>query len=221
MDQMNDKKTTTAVLHRFHPALDASPELRVRPSPTAAGNRLFLQQGEIDRACGVYCLAMALILVGALSRRQFNRHMLSNNAARASLENILFSGAHAADLQQLARRLCGERRFECVEGSHSVVLAGCTGAVENGLPVLLAVEDARKSYSHWILCVGLEYLPEVDEPSALLAIDPGSGRPAPVLQFYNWKLLFAMPRRGARYLRCHDARGTRRSVTCTEALIVH
>lgn len=216
---MKDEYKTNAVRHQFHGSLEASPDLSAL-TPTGASYRLFLQQGEMDCACGVYCLAMALILVGAMSRRQLNRHLTSTRV-RAALDEILFSGSHAADLLQLARRLCAERSFTLLEGSHRAVLAGVTAAADVGVPALLAVEDAQQSYSHWVLVVGIEHRSEINQPSALLAIDPGAGRHAPLLQFYNWKLLLAAPRRGARYLRCVDTSGRRRSVTCTEALIVH
>lgn len=219
MDEMNDKHITTAVRHRFHRALDATPDLTAL-AVTGVANRLFLQQGQIDRACGVYCLAMALMLGGAMSRRQLYRELTSHES-RASVDDILFRGAHAVDLQQLGRRLCSKSSFDVLKGSHSAVLAGTITAVDDGMPVLLAVEDARRVYSHWVLVVGIEHRPEIDDPSALLAIDPNSGRPAPTLQFYNWKLVLGTPRRGARYLKCFDACGKRRSVTCTEALLIH
>lgn len=212
-----------AVIHVFLPRLIATPHA-ARPSSDSLVQRIYLQQGDLDGACGVCALLMALILRGLLRRRaalSLIRRVRQNYVGEHSVQDLFFEGSSGTDLVKLARSLPQPVRCRLIAGSNSHVLQQVLKYCSRGDPVLLGCESRDGRYSHWVVVVGAEHRgPNLAEPTALLALDPGAGDASPYLRSFNWRLQLDEPRRGARYLRALDGLGRRFLVTCNEAVVV-
>lgn len=207
----------STVVHRFLPGVDALPEVIFQASSgTQRGAPLYLRQGDLDGACGIYCLLMALIACDLLTRSDIGRFSRMRGPA---VHESFFEGTDGADLARISETLAPRSRVNHFVGAHAAVLMDAEREFGRGRAVLLAVEDRLRRYSHWVFLIGAQYTGFPRGPTtALLALDPGSAGAEPSLQPFNWKLLLDNPRRGSRYLTCLDSAGSRRLVTCTEAL---
>lgn len=216
-----------SVTQRFVSGIKADPWLRHFPASTPnSGNRLFISQGDLDSACGLYCVVMAIMLTTELPRK-IAMSLLDESRAqyatfRGLAKSLYFAGSHGQELGELAQALQPGLRYRVLEDRHAEVLAWTLRTVLKGTPVLLAVNDKTMRYSHWVLAIGVEITSSLEDkrskvPTALLAIDPGSK--SPLLRCFNWRLALDQSKPQARYLRFHDDRGRTRLVTCVEAVV--
>jgi hypothetical protein len=214
------------IAHQFVPGISADPWLRYFPATEHPnGNRLFVGQGELDRACGLYCVVMAIMLATGLPRRiamgLLNDSKAQHSAFKRIAKDMYFAGSSGETLGQMAQALRPGLRYQPLAGSHRAVLQEVLAHIMKGMPVMLAVNDKEERYCHWVLVVGVELVSANSRrtggtPAALLAVDPRSDQP--LLRCFNWRLELSHPRVSARYLRFNDDRGRSRLVTCMEAV---
>jgi hypothetical protein len=229
---MADGTTTQrqlSVTQRFVPGISADPWLRYFPARlTTNGNRLFISQGDLDRACGLYCVVMALMLATRIPR-SIAKGMLNETTAQYPVfkrlaKDMYFRGSGGEMLGYLAQAVRPDIKYGVISGGHATVLDQVLSLVARGKAVSLAVHDKTQRYCHWVLVVGIEYVSGSETsargrlPKALLAVDPGCR--APFLRCFNWRLELDQPKRAARYLRCHDESGVARLVRCLEAMVL-
>lgn len=218
-----------AITQQFVRGLTSDPWPRcVSASSANQRSRIFLSQGDLDSACGLYCIVMALMLVMHLPRPKALR-LLKNSYASDSVfqrvaTDMYFDGSGADTLGLLASTAYVGLKYGVIEGGHQHVLDQVVKFIRRRKPVLLSVADANQKYFHWVLVVGVEHQKYGDtsarsqSPTALLAIDPASR--APYLRSFNWRLELDQPRRNARYLRCYDEHGAPKLVRCMEAMVL-
>lgn len=216
--------SVSRVWHKYVRGVGVDPWLRY-PTLDAARNSLFLGQGELDRACGLYCVTMAVMLVCGLPRRlaksALNADAAPYRAFKTIAKDMYFSGSHGETLGLLAKGLKSDASYTVTSGTHRVVLDSVLRAVGKGVPAILAVHDRQLRYCHWVLVVGIEYTGDrLSEkvPIALLGLDP-SGKPE-LLRYFNWRLELTTANRRSPYLRCHDDRRMSTQVTCVECVVV-
>jgi hypothetical protein len=212
----------TFFVQRFHPMLGTDRKA------LAGGNdridRVFLHQGALDKACGICCLTMALILLGVASHAEAVRLLGSHNAALRRLrrwtravfvegmsEDDIVEAVTAATLEIVAVR--GE------SGNHRACLAHATRALRLGRVVAIGIASRNWAFHHWILGVGLEGIEgerQRFKPTAILCLDP-SVYASPSYR-YNARLFLTIPRPGARYLLYGSSPTSRTRVTVSNAV---
>jgi hypothetical protein len=222
---MVTKTHQDAVVHLFLPGLAARPHpTKAQSQGARAKTRIYFHQGDLDGACGIYALFMALVLQGRLARRSLRpvlARMQSQYVGDYTVHELYFNGCDAHDLIGFARSLPTPVRCAAIEGSHSEVLRQVIRRISSGKAVLLGVENKSRRYRHWVLIVGVEYCgTDLSQTTALLGLDPAASCGPPRLRAFNWRLELDHPRRGARYLRGFEDSGSPFLVTCTEAVWV-
>ena len=185
--------TKLIVIDPIH-ATHQGPEV---PVPGSEGERqlVHLRQGDIDGACGPYCLFMALIICGVARRDEItgSPSILHGNKLLAKLfksladhgvlirngmdTNDLVKVMNATYVNRVTTEPCHERGVKLKE---FVVRNVC-----NNYPVILA-SNHDDSHGHWVLVVGLEYTLDTNGSeylSRMLVLDPG--KPAPEVSAWN------------------------------------
>jgi hypothetical protein len=220
--------STSAAVQRFIPNLFARP---VPSSRHESGEQqVFLQQGDLDAGCGIYCLLMAMMIRTGLRRSKATRVLRwprspLTYSGQDLATRIFTGGSEALELAMLAREVQDGVVMRIFSGSHSSVLQSVQAEIESGNPTLLNVHDRWQRHRHWVVVTGIEYLchpsgPARETASALLALDPAQRSGAPQLRAFNWRLELSTPRKGARYLRSTADDSRERHLTCVEALAV-
>jgi len=170
--------------------MTVSPLLIVSPQgPKASSTKemVHLRQGDLDGACGPYCLFMALIALGLLNRHEAT-HMSEwdgrsrEGKLREALKDfgsLISNGTYGSDLVLLTdffkvKRLSAKH----VQGSKKHVFQVAAEAIaENRLPVI----GVRWSGggSHWLLVIGFQGVEQDGELQLthLLCLDPGHEAP--------------------------------------------
>lgn len=211
------------LVQRFHGALRIGADLCAASGVTHR-QRLFLQQGALDVACGHYATVMALILLGHLdytttSRAAASRRRILKRLAIKSPDAI-FEGMTDEDFEQLIAdagfRVCLER----VNGSTGRCITHTIHALNKGKLVLLGIASRSDGFVHATLAVGIEGKQRGRnvEVETLLCLDP-SGRPWPYCGF-NARLMLKVPRPKAPYLRYLSSYSPRLTVTVWSAIAI-
>lgn len=168
------------LVQRLHPALLLGPELRVRYGKNPA-HRLLLRQGSLDSACGLYSLAMALVLLGLISHdtavRLLNSRIASIRSLAKDLKETFFHGLTAEDLVTAVQSTALDVHADFYDVQHRACLNHALKALHKA-QVPLVILDAKKGhFAHWVVVVGVEGQQEGKkfEPQTLLLLDPGAG----------------------------------------------
>ena len=152
-----------------------------------------LRQGELDGACGPYCMVMALIALGVLSREEACN--MSEWDARTregrfrdklkSFGTLVNAGTDTYDLTWLAEGFARKGVWsEEVTGSKKSTLKRLIKAVDDWqIPILSLYWESGSG--HWLIVVGyqgIEY-EEGFQLTHLLCLDPASE--APYISLWN------------------------------------
>lgn len=138
------------------------------------------QQGDFDGACGVYCLILALVRLGVLSKRAATRLFDVHDSRKGFVSTVrehYFQGTTLQTLKQYARHF---PTVSLLPASCRTLASACrnvTKAIDQGSAVLAWVTG--RGLEHWILIVGYqeEVTAKTSRFTALLALDPSESAP--------------------------------------------
>lgn len=168
-----------------------SPLFKVSPQgPVASttGDLVHLRQGELDGACGPYCLVSALITLGLMRRKDVenNMHTWKGSSREGRFRDALYEfgvlvrkGTKGDDLLWLTdyyKRV--GLKAEHVEGKKDYVFNSVAEALESKQLPIVGVEWQGGS-GHWMLVVGYQgkVVDEEIQLTHLLCLDPGQEAP--------------------------------------------
>lgn len=148
-----------------------------------------LTQGDLDGACGPYTLMMALISLGAISKKEAvkiwgdpidQRTKLAK--AMKSLDTLLRTGTSSTDLIQLLGAIqhyfrSGHSKLKSVKYEETslkskALVSYCVGKIKNSEPIILGL-DWKGEGAHWVTVIGYQENDE-NKIESLLVLDPGS-----------------------------------------------
>lgn len=159
------------------------------------GDEIHLRQGDMDGACGPYCVVMSLLARNKARRDEFlplNNIDYRTRAGRLlkelrSKEPMVLSGMDETELEALyAAYNTATSRVKY--GSGKELLKTASSAIRDGCPVIVCIQGRRSErLSHWTLAVGTcndcLYLldPAYDLPvgsywNAMITLQPTSNR---------------------------------------------
>lgn len=171
------------------------------PLASTTGDLVHLRQGELDGACGPYCVVSALITLGLMGRDDVlaNMHAWKGSSREGRFRDALYAfgvysseGTDGDDLLWLTdyyRRV--GLQAEHVKGKKHYVFDCVADAVASGELPIVGVEW-QGGGGHWMLVVGYqgEEVGEDIQLTHLLCLDPGQEAPKAslwnaVLEVYN------------------------------------
>jgi hypothetical protein len=189
-------------------------------------NALFLEQGTLDGACGIYVTLMALMLSNGVTRSLAVRSLSRTGAKTAQFRELAgaayFSGTVDEDLVKLACAFLPEAKPAPLSGSHRVLIDKCVEQMGRGNPVVLSVADRSRYFRHWLLLIGLETQiadqgKRTGQVNAFLLLDPSCA--CPELALHNARLDLETGRPVAKFLRLRNANGLSKDVTVMQAVV--
>lgn len=146
-----------------------------------------LRQGDMDGACGSYCVVMALIALGVMTRREAeNMDQFDGRERSGRFRNglkrfgaLIAEGTNSSELQWLADFFKSEKlRAEPVGGKTKDVFVGINNAIDaDALPI--AFLRWGGGAAHWVLVVGYQGVERDGKifETHLLCLDPGQESP--------------------------------------------
>ena len=152
-----------------------------------------LRQGDMDGACGPYCMVMALIALGLLTRKQVeNMDQFDGREKSGRFRDglkrfgaLISEGTNSKDLLWLTDFFKTENlRAKPVGGKTKDVFDAVNNAVEDGeLPIICLRWEGGSA--HWVLVIGYQGVERDGEfiETHLLCLDPG--QEAPVTGLWN------------------------------------
>ena len=176
-------------LYRWHPRIKAGLD-----GPVVDRDFLHLQQSDLDGACGLHCVLMALMVFGLVDRDELDDVTKLEKKRLRKLwrrsQGSYFSGSHARQLRKLLepyREKIDSRvhKRRCIRKTLPVL--------EDGGLAILGISNRR--LGHWILAVGTGGKGKkgrIDPPDQLLILDP-SYPPLPLLP---WNGLLSVKGKG-------------------------
>lgn len=146
-----------------------------------------LRQGDLDGACGPYCLISALIATGQLSRDEaLNMHAWKKESAEgkfrdaiAKFGTLACNGTTRSQLAKLARNIKFKKlTTTTLTGKKSEIFKGITNAIANHHLAIVGVRWSKYS-GHWLLAVGFQSTEIADNTQLthLLCLDPAEENP--------------------------------------------
>ncbi len=160
----------------------SSPKRGRRAGKTA--EPIFLRQGDLDGACGFYCLLMALIALGIFRRREVLELETSRKHAclariKTNARMYYFSGAGTRTLKKLLAPLNDTLDVSIINGQDNKVRDFALDHLAHGRFVVLGLENFREHLAHWALAVGVGGAKRCNrfKPARILLIDPDVERP--------------------------------------------
>lgn len=127
------------------------------------GDKVHLRQGDMDGACGPYCLVMAMLARNQLGRRQAKGLAPVDARTRygqlmAALERhetLIRVGTTGADLLELLS-VISDKEFRVERGSGTRMVELTRRHLEENIPVVLGFHGRKGSdIRHWGLAVGM------------------------------------------------------------------
>lgn len=163
------------------------------PVSAENGELIHLRQGDLDGGCGPYCLGMALIASGIITRHEAqNLGQLDGRTRGGRFRDALLAfgalianGTNNDDLVWLAEFFKTKGlNARNVSNTKRVVFEDVITSIDTGaLPVIKVLWEGGGR--HWLLAVGYQGI-ELDNQiqlTHLLCLDPGEG--APKTSFWN------------------------------------
>jgi len=181
--------TRPYIQQRFHPSLLIGSSIYVRRGLKKVP--IHCQQGDFDGACGAYCAAMSLAILG----RIYDPSVLCDRARGVAsrlwrvAQSSFFDGLN---VDQLADSLIDVDPTldvkTCDFDDELRILAFIKREIEKERLLIVSWHSQRGNTHHWILLIGVEGVSrnETFKPTAFLALDPGTD--APIMTGYNGRL---------------------------------
>ncbi len=123
---------------------------------------IHLRQGDMDGACGPYCVVMALLARNTVKRQDFSPLNKIDYRTRAGrllneirqTDPLVLSGMAAEQLQQLFiahNSACSKLTY----GSSKELLATASKSIKAGHPVIIGIKGRKQdNLDHWTLVIG-------------------------------------------------------------------
>ncbi|HHF0294284.1 hypothetical protein [Pseudomonas aeruginosa] len=157
------------------------------PVSSESRELIHLRQGDLDGACGPYCMVSALIALGLMTRKSAkNMDRWDGRTREGRFRDALYAfgvlsseGTNGDDLQWLTDHFKGvglQARY--VEGVKKQVFNNVADAIESGDMPIIGVEWPGGG-GHWMLAVGYQGAMIEDELQLthLLCLDPNQELP--------------------------------------------
>lgn len=151
--------------------------------PIAEGNLIHLRQGDMDGACGPYCMMMCLLILGVIGRSEALAP--DNLDGRTSIGKLwayfrefkaFFSeGTTIDDLEKLLSIFKRHLSVESCPDSGLEARKFVFEHLTNDHPVVLGIHGA--GLAHWVVIVGWEDVESDGIPERFLLLDPGLESP--------------------------------------------
>ena len=154
----------------------------VRVDTAGRRHTVFLAQGDLDGACGFYCVGMALLALGVIKRAQFTYHHRNTKAVKTFLEAMqrqLFEGTDVDELITLISNLPLPVKADALLLPRRHLIAVMSEALRDGHLLVAGVEGQGGRLNHWVLIVGMEVnrRRRPSTTSAFLVLDASEPRP--------------------------------------------
>jgi len=170
------------------------------PVSSSTGEVVHLRQGDLDGACGPYCLVSGLIALDLLTRADaMNMRDWDGRTREGRFRDALYAfgalsveGTTGEDLVWLTEYFKNNGlTAEYVEGSKRQIFSNVKNAIDEGDIAVIGVEW-RGGGAHWLLAVGYQGIVQDDflQLTHLLCLDPGFEAPSSslwnvVLEVFN------------------------------------
>ncbi|EAQ40492.1 hypothetical protein MED134_07044 [Dokdonia sp. MED134] len=138
---------------------------------------IFLKQGDVDGACGPYCVFMALLISGEISREDIDdlwNIKLSTRLGKLvkgmrDHDTLFRSGTHITELNTLLNNSFGKviKTDENLNSGKSLIPFIIEG-LQKDAPIVVGVKN--RDMGHWLLAVGYEEVN--DKISKIFFLDP-------------------------------------------------
>ncbi len=138
-------------------------------------DKIHLRQGDMDGACGPYCVAMALLIYGFVERDKLTSHeRLDGRTAIGKFWSLLnrkdalvASGTESTELQDLLHAFSRKLKLKYQLATSKPIFCNAISSIKNGSVVIIDVRsNVEAALVHWVLCIGYH-----DE--TILLLDPG------------------------------------------------
>ncbi|MCS8146606.1 hypothetical protein N0479_07555 [Pseudomonas aeruginosa] len=170
------------------------------------GDKVHLRQGDMDGACGPYCLVMAMLVRGQLRRRQAKGLERVDSRSRygrlmKALDQhgpLLRVGTTGVDLLELLAEINDTEHF-ALKGEGRRLVRHTREYLEAGFPVVLGFHGRKGGdIRHWGLAIGMS-------ERAFLLLDPAHDLP----RGQAWNAVITSEAHGSRFgYRYINAKGT-------------
>ncbi len=210
---------------RMHPNVIAT---KSGPAVTVGGRRgpqpIHMRQGEMDGACGPYCVLMALMALRAVRRGWVtDSPVTAPRGVRAALRltsKWYFSGTAVRDLAQLVQPLDRLVTVNISKASHAALVPFILNNLAEERLVVVGINNSARRLKHWTLVLGVAGVQKRDNftPQHFLLLDP-SEDPIPLLQ-WNSTLAVSAARPRSRARLWHERNGKSTLVTLQHALAI-
>jgi len=213
------------IVTRVHPNVIATTS---GPAVTIGGRRgpqpIHMRQGEMDGACGPYCVLMALMAL-----RVVRRGWVTYSAAKAPrgvraalrlTSKWYFSGTAVRDLAELVQPLNRLVTTRTSKASHAALVPFILDNLAEGRLVVVWINNSARRLKHWTLVLGVAGVQKRDNftPQHFLLLDP-SEDPIPLLQ-WNSTLAVTAAAPGSRARLWLERNGKSTLVTLQHALAI-
>lgn len=177
------------IQQRFHPSIVVGSSVYVRRGMKKVP--VHCQQGDFDGACGSYCAAMSLAILG----RIYDPTVLSDRSRGVAsrlwrvAQSSFFDGLTVDQLAALLTDVDPSLVVKtCDHDEERKILGFIKREIEKKKLVIVSWHAQRGDAHHWILLIGVEgnCQHETFKPQAFLALDPGTD--APIMSGYNGRL---------------------------------
>lgn len=183
----------TATMIKVIGLIDTTHEGPAAENSRGEEQAVHLMQGDLDGACGPYCLLMALLTLGIVDRDNLLDWDL--RGSRRGLAKLLqlteqygpffHNGTNLDDLKELVQRSFGRELGVSVHnGSGTEIRKFVVDNIEENHPVVLGIDFPDGA--HWVLVIGLEHAVDDEGTQTLsrfLVLDPKD--PAPKVSAWN------------------------------------
>jgi hypothetical protein len=155
----------------------------VRRSIRQKEEPFFLRQSSIDCSCGPSSLFMALIALGVFEREMLTRDGVSPTKVVQMMwrqaKKYHFVGTGLQSLRKIVRPVAAHIEWRVLNGVNRNVKEFVLKRLQEGKLVILGLENARQSYYHWALVVGVDGWEEQGSFRArrFLLVDPNLDEP--------------------------------------------
>ncbi len=153
---------------------------------------IHIRQSELDSACGAYCAAMALALLGRIADVTVLSDRRTGVAGRLwhVAKKYYFDGVSSKELAAMIDSLDTDLLVEYCNGSHRKCLAFVQDQLTARSLVIVSWLSKNGNEHHWVLAVGIEGLQDGRhfQPQTILCLDPGAAPPQ--LSAWNGRLKF-------------------------------